>query len=142
MGGLQRAIAVLLAIVLVVGGAVGVVAWRRWQQVVLERSESKTRAAELRMKTSLTLDEACWIAKDWYHHGKGLAGFRPLVECEGSVEVIPGGLKLNRVLTESELLQGRHVHSSNRLCARPVRPCCRRVPVRADPRGRVRVRRW
>lgn len=108
---LKRAAAVIVSIVLVVGAAVGVAAWRRWREVVLERSESKTRAAELRTKTSLTLDEACWIAKDWYHHGKGLAGFRPLVVCEGSVEPLPGGLKLDRVLTESELLQGRHVHS-------------------------------
>lgn len=107
----KRAGAVIASIVLVAGAALGIAAWRRWQEVVTERSESKTRAAELRTKTSLTLDEACWIAKDWYHHGKGLAGFRPLVECEGSVEVIPGGVKLNRVVTESDLLQGRHVHS-------------------------------
>lgn len=108
---LKRAVAVLLAIVLVVGGAVGFAAYRRWQEVVTERSESKTRAAALRTKETLSVDEACWIAKDWYHHGDGLAGFRPLVECEGPVELLPGGLKLNRVRTQSELLQGHMVRS-------------------------------
>lgn len=108
---LKRAAAVIVAMALVVGGAVGVAAYLRWQEVVTERSESKTRAAALRTKETLTLDEACWIAKHWFHHGKGLAGFRPLVECEGPIELLPGGMKLNRVRTQSELLQGHFVRS-------------------------------
>ncbi len=108
---LKRAAAVILSIVLVVGGVVGVAAYRRWQQVVTERSESKTRAATLRAKEALTVDEACWVVKDWYHHGEGHGGFRPQVECEGPIELVPGGLKLNRVIVESDFMQGHFGHT-------------------------------
>ncbi len=87
---LKRAAAVILSIVLVVGGVVGVAAYRRWQQVVTERSESKTRAATLRAKEALTVDEACWVVKDWYHHGEGHGGFRRRSSARGPSSSSPG----------------------------------------------------
>ena len=108
---LRRAAAVVLAVAVVTGGVVGVAAWRRSQEVAAQRAASKEKAAAVRGNATLSMDDACWIAKDWFHHGDGLAGFNPLVDCEGALEPVSGGFKLTRVLTQSELLQGHHVRS-------------------------------
>jgi hypothetical protein len=108
---LRRAAAVVLAFAVVAGGALGVAAWQRSNEVAAQRASSKEKAAAVRGNATLSLDDACWVAKDWFHHGDGLAGFNPLVECDGSLEPVSGGLKLTRVLTQSELLQGHHVRT-------------------------------
>jgi hypothetical protein len=107
---LARALAVVLAIALVAGGAVGLAAFRRFQRVVAERSESLARIEALRAKPTLSVDDACWLIRHWVHHGEGRAGLRPLVTCEGSVGEVPGGLRVERVFTESDFLQGRLGH--------------------------------
>lgn len=107
---LARALAVVLAMVLVVGGAVGVAVYRRYQRVVGERSESLARIDGLRAKPTLSADDACWLIRHWVHHGEGRAGLRPLVSCAGNVTEVPGGLRVERVLTESDFLQGRLGH--------------------------------
>lgn len=101
----------LLAFAAVAGGAVGVAAWKRSEEVAAQRASSKEKAAAVRANATLSMEDACWIAKDWFHHGDGLAGFHPLVDCDGAVEPVSGGLKLTRVLTQSDLLQGHHVRT-------------------------------
>lgn len=107
---LTRTLAVVLAIALVIGGAIGVAASRRYQRVVTERSEALARIEALRAKPTLSADDACWLIRHWVHHGEGRAGLRPLVTCEGSVTEVPGGLRVERVLTQSDFMQGRVGH--------------------------------
>lgn len=107
----RRAAAVVLAFAVVAGGAVGVAAWRRSNEVAAQRASSKEKAAAVRGNATLSLEDACWVAKAWYHHGDGLAGFHPLIECDGALEPVAGGFKLTRVLTQSDLLGGHHVVS-------------------------------
>lgn len=107
---LARVLAVVLASAAVLGGAAGLAAFRRFQRVVAERAESLSRIEALRAQPTLSADEACWVIKHWVHHGEGRAGLRPLVTCEGSVTEVPGGLRVGRVLTESDFMQGRIGH--------------------------------
>ncbi|MBL8919818.1 MAG: hypothetical protein JNJ54_13200 [Myxococcaceae bacterium] len=107
---LARALAVVLAIALVAGAAVGVAVVRRLERVTAERSQALARIDALRAKATLSADEACWVIKHWFHHGAGRAGRRPLVSCEGRVSEVPRGLRVDRVFTESDLLQGRLGH--------------------------------
>ena len=72
-------------------GAFGVAAWRRSEEVAAQRTSSKEKAAAVRGNATLSLDDACWIARDWYHHGDGHAGFHPLVDCDGALEPVSGG---------------------------------------------------
>ncbi|MDX2010982.1 MAG: hypothetical protein SFW67_12355 [Myxococcaceae bacterium] len=106
---LKRALAIGLTLVLVIGGAIGVAVFRRSQRVVAERAESLARFDAVRMKPTLTAQDACWLIKHWVHHGKGRAGLRPLVTCEGGLVEVAGGLRAERVLAESDFMQGHHV---------------------------------
>ena len=58
---------------MVAGGALGVAAWQRSNEVGAQRATSKEKAASLRGNATLSLDDACWLAKDWFHQGDGLA---------------------------------------------------------------------
>lgn len=104
----RLAIGVGLVLLLVAAG-LAAAATLRWREVVTQRRDSALEAARVRANETLSVDDACWLAKDWFHHGAGRAGRRPLVDCRGPLDTVPGGVRLAGVTTQSELLQGRHV---------------------------------
>ncbi|MCY1064808.1 hypothetical protein OV090_08545 [Nannocystis sp. RBIL2] len=57
----------------------------------------------------MTGEDACWLAMDFYHSGRGRLGRTPLVECGGELVAVPGGYKLTRVLVQPDFMSGRFV---------------------------------
>ena len=105
----MRTLKILGTLVLLAALGVGVAFWLRHQAVNEQRAASAREAASRATQATLTAEDACWLAMDFYHSGRGRMGRTPLVECGGELVPVPGGYKLTRVLVEPELMSGRFV---------------------------------
>ncbi|WAS90214.1 hypothetical protein [Nannocystis punicea] len=107
---MTRKLKIFGTLVLLAALGVGVALWVRHEAVNEQRAASAREAASRGTQATLTAEDACWLAIDFYHSGRGLAGRAPLVECSGELVAVPGGYKLTRVLTASEFMSGQMGH--------------------------------